>query len=67
MDAVLEGTANISTAGKCSNHFEKKGNTKDPFELKANYGGIPEALILYCKYKGVVLLLFYAFLQYWDG
>ena len=67
MEEVLEGNATDSTVGKCSNHFEKKGNTKDPFELKANYGGIPEALIIYCKYKRVVLLLFYAFLQYLDG
>ena len=31
--------------GKC-NYYNRTGNTTDPFSIRANYGGIPEALVI---------------------
>ena len=32
-------------AGKC-NYYNRTLNTTDPFSIRANYGGIPEALVI---------------------
>ena len=39
------GSGGGGDGGKC-NYYNRTGNTTDPFSIRANYGGIPEALVI---------------------
>ena len=41
----MPGLGSSGVGGKC-NYYNRTGNTTDPFSIRANYGGIPEALVL---------------------
>ena len=41
----MPGLGSSGGGGKC-NYYNRTGNTTDPFSIRANYGGIPEALVL---------------------